>query len=281
MKWSWEKVFVVAGIGWAAAILAACYLPVSLGVRCGCVVALLLPAIWLSLRWTWWLARVPAQIPVFLMLHSVSDAVVDESCANNSIRPQELARLIVDLKAAGYVFQTATEAAEKPLRRSVVITFDDGYVDNYKYLFPILKQHQVKATCFITNRGSADSAFLTPEQVREMYASGLVEFGGHTVAHSVLDTLTLEEAEVAIRENVKWLTEVLGVAPVSFAYPCGGYNDAIVDLVKAAGYRYAFTMHKRMRPVAPAPYHIHRQIIPRDKTPLQNYLLATRGKYKV
>lgn len=278
---SWEKRFTIGIIAWVIALAVVCYLPLLPLVKYALCSVLVAGGIWVSLQRTWWRPRVPAKLPIFLMLHAVSDEVIDDSCANNTIRPSELERLIIDLKAAGYVFQTATEAAETPASRSVALTFDDGFVDNYTELFPILKRQAVKATYFVTNRGATDSAFLSPEQIREMYASGLVEFGGHTAEHSVLDTLTPEASEGAIRENVKWLTDVLGFAPVSFAYPCGGYNDTIVEQVKNAGYRYAFTMHKKMRPVAKAPLLIHRQIIPRGKTPLQNYLLATRGKYRL
>ncbi len=276
-KFSWETIFRLAVLAWVAAVVGCAFLPLPLVVRLAIIAVLTIGAIAFSAQRTWWRKRVSAKLPVFLMLHAVSDDVQDEVCPNNTIRPAELERLIVDLKTAGYVFQTATEAASAPMPRSMVMTFDDGFVDNYTDLFPILKRHNVKATCFITNRGETDAHFLTPAQVREMHASGLVEFGGHTAEHTVLDGLTPEASDEAIRKNVEWLTDVLGCAPQSFAYPCGGYNDTVVAQVQAAGYTYAFTMHKRMRPVAKAPLLIHRQIIPRGKTPLQNYLLATRG----
>ena len=235
----------------------------------------------ISALWTWWWPRVPARIPIFLMLHSVSDAVVDPECANNTLRPSELETLIGNLLVAGYTFKTVSEAAEKAGRRSVVLSFDDGYVDNYLYLFPILKKYGVKATCYITNRGETDSTFLTPAQVREMDASGLVEFGGHTAHHTKLDLVPFATAKAEIEANVAWLTKVLGKAPKTFAYPCGGYTDEVIDVVRSVGYRTAVTMHKKMRAVSDNPLLIHRQIIPRDKTPWQAYALATRGKYRL
>jgi peptidoglycan/xylan/chitin deacetylase (PgdA/CDA1 family) len=280
-KFSWETIFRLAVLAWVTAVVGCAFLPLPLVVRLAIIAVLTIGAIAFSAQRTWWFLRVSAKLPVFLMLHSISDDVKEDICPNNTVRPAELERLIVDLKTAGYVFQTATEAATMPVRRSMVMTFDDGFVDNYTDLFPILKRHNVKATCFITNRGETDPQYLTPAQVREMHASGLVEFGGHTAQHSTLSLVTPEASEEAIRENVKWLTDILGCAPKGFAYPCGAYNDLIVEQVKAAGYEYAFTMHKRMRAVAKAPLLIHRQIIPRGKTPLQNYLLATRGRCRL
>lgn len=280
MKLSYEVKFGI----WIALFLIACLLAFWISPLMGlCTTGgLLVVGGALSLRRAWWLPRVPSTVPIFLMLHSVADDVVDPTCANNTLRPAELEALIVNLLASGYTFQKAIDACRLPAKRSVVLTFDDGYVDNYINLFPILKKYHVPATLFITNRGDEDPKnFLTREQVREMQASGLVEFGGHTANHTVLDTVSLDVAEREMRENYQWLSEVLGEAPICFAYPCGGYDDAIIRAVESIGYTYAFTMHKKMRPVARDPYRIHRQIVPRGKTALEAYLITTRGKCKI
>lgn len=244
-------------------------------------VILLVGAI-VSTRCTWWHPRVSKKLPIFLMLHSVSNGIVDARCANNSLRPRELEALIQNLLRAGYTFQTAINAILSPLPRSVVLTLDDGLIDNYTNLFPILKKYNVPATFFVTNRGDQDGErFLTEAQIREMASSGLVEFGGHTSTHAVLNTIPIDVAKQVLQENYDRLTEILGNAPKCFAYPCGGYNPEIIEAVKAVGYSYAFTMHKRMRSVAVDPYQIHRQIIPRGKKPLEAYLIATRGKCKI
>ena len=228
----------------------------------------------------WWRPRTPAKVPLVLMLHAVNEQVVDPICPNNTVRPGELCRLLANLRKAGYTFQTLSEAADKPARRSVVLTFDDGYADNYTELFPILQAFKVKATCFVTNRGETDPAFLTPAQIREMAASGLVEFGGHTAHHQRLDEVPLAEAEREIAENRAWLERLLGQAPRAFAYPCGGYTAQAVEAVSRAGYTLAATMHKKLRPLATEPLLIGRRIVPRGLRPWQAYLLATRGRFR-
>lgn len=280
MKLSYEikfRLWIVLFLG----VSAASFL-VSTLVGMSVTLFLLVVGALISTRRTWWLPRVSKKLPVFLMLHSVSDSVVEANCPNNSLRPRELDRLIHDLLCAGYTFQTAIDASQKPKERSVVLTFDDGLIDNYINLFPILKKYNVPATLFVTNRGvEKPNEFLTAEHIREMAASGLVEFGGHTVAHTILDTVPLDVAKQEIQKNYDWLTEILKTPPQCFAYPCGGYNSEIIDAVKAIGYSYAFTMHKRMRAVEVAPYQIHRQIIPRGKKPVEAYLIATRGKCNI
>lgn len=278
---SYEWKFRFGAAAWCVIVVAGCLPPLPIWGRIAIPAAMLVGGLVFSAYCTWWRPRVRAGVPIFLMLHSVSETVVDPTCANNTLRPSELERLILDLKTAGYTFQRAGDAVERPVRRGVVLTFDDGYLDNYTDLFPILRRQQVPATCFVTSQGATNPAYLTPAQIREMEASGLVEFGGHTAHHTVLDQVAPDVATREIIDNAKWLEHVLGHAPTLFAYPCGGYTDAIVEAVKAAGYRYAFTMHKKMRPVSADPMRVHRQIIPRGVTPLQAYMLVTRGRYRL
>lgn len=221
---------------------------------------------------------------------------MDPCCPNNTIRPAELESLILALRKEGYAFKTFKDAIETGDRWTMCLTFDDGYVDNYHVLFPILKELNVPATLFVTNRGDpgftkeqwsteepipAKATFLTAGMMREMEASGLVEFGGHSAGHTTLTCVSLDEAKREIEENKRWIEGVLGHAIVSFCYPRGGETDEIVALVKQAGYKYGAAMKKKMRPVATDLYRIHRQIIPRGMETWKSVLLATRGKWKI
>ena len=227
----------------------------------------------------WWWPR--WKVPSFLMLHSVGDDVTDESCPNNTIRPREVRDLIVALRKDGYTFKTFKDAIETGDRWTMCLTFDDGFVDNYTLLFPILKELDVPATLFVTSRGKSDNGFLSPDMIREMDASGLVELGGHTSGHTMLTEVSLEEAKREIDENKAWIEAIIGHPIISFAYPRGGENDDIVELVKGAGYRYGAAMVKKMRPVETDLFRVHRQIIPRGMPTWKSVLLATRGKWKL
>lgn len=230
------------------------------------------------------------------MLHSVADDVTDPCCPNNTVRPDELRMLVRALRVKGYVFTSFSDAAAEGNARTVCLTFDDGYIDNFTVLFPLVKELQLPVTCFVTNRGDpgfsrefwsqedpipSDATFLTADMMREMEASGLVEFGGHTAGHVSLTEVSTDEATREIFENKKWIENVLGHEISSFAYPRGKVNDEIVSLVKGAGYRYAASMEKKMRPVSVDPYRIHRQIIPRGMETWKSVLLATRGRWKI
>ena len=233
------------------------------------------------LLYMWWWPRIPATVPIVLMLHSVAEEIVEPKTPNNTIRPRELEELIVRLRRKGYTFQTLSEAVESPCRRSVVLTFDDGCRDNYDVLFPLALRLDIRATFFVTDRGAGNPDFLSPAHIREMDASGRFEFGGHTSHHATLTEVDPQTARREIRENKACLEETLGHAVHSFSYPCGRYTPAIIDEVRAAGYSRAVTMEKRMRPPEADPFRIHRQIIPRGLDSAAAYLLATRGRYKL
>lgn len=237
---------------------------------------------------TWWWARLPRERTAVCMLHSVGDTFpLPPDCPlNNRIEPEKLRGVIRLLKKANYAFTTfgvafGVDEPPQTSRRRICLTFDDGYVDNYLTLFPILKEEGVCATCFVTNRGETDSHYLSAAQIRELDQSGLVEIGGHTASHCFMLHTDKASAKREIESNKAWLEEVLGHPIISFAYPRGEYDAEIVRFVQEAGYKCAATMEKHQRLPPTDAFHIRRQILPRGKSPYELYLLATREKYKI
>lgn len=112
-----------------------------------------------------------------------------------------------------------------------VITFDDGWGDNYVHAFPLLRQHGLTATIFLATGLIGRPKMLTWEQVREMETAGM-HFGSHTVTHPVLTHLP----EPAIREELSESRERLRreVARPSrwFCYPKGAYNAAALRVAR-------------------------------------------------
>lgn len=142
----------------------------------------------------------------------------------------------------------------KPLpSRPIVITFDDGYEDNYRYAFPILKKHNMIATIFVVagtigginefdyRQGRQPmNKMATWEQLKEMADYG-ISIESHTVTHPHMAGVSLEQARKELVESKKILEKGLGRPVNYFCYPYGSYNQDVANLVGETGYKAAVT----------------------------------------
>ena len=146
-------------------------------------------------------------------------------------------------------------------KKPILLTFDDGYYNNYLYAFPLLKEYKMKAVISIigkhTDRFSekddnhATYSHITWKQIQEMVGSGLVEIQNHSYdAHEnnggrkgVLKVSgeTSREYESFLREDLMKLQEKVkkhtGSAPTAFAYPFGAVSDSSMDIIKQLGFK--------------------------------------------
>lgn len=161
--------------------------------------------------------------------------------------PEMFEKQMKYLKDNGYTPITLNDlyyflTCNKPVpEKSVVITMDDGYEDNYKYAYPILKKYNFKATIFvITGVVDKDSNYLTASQLKEMDKNG-IDIESHTVNHEKLDTISYDKQFETLKNSKQYLENLLQRKVNYIAYPNGENN---IDTVKAAqnsGYLMAFT----------------------------------------
>lgn len=166
-----------------------------------------------------------------------------------SVAPENFRRHVSYLKKHKYKVISLDELVaaireKKPIsKRSVVITFDDGYEDNYVSAFPVLREYGFQATIFVIADVIGDKGYVTWEQLQEMKKYG-VTTGSHTLDHVYLPGVPAEIFQYQIKESKKLIEEKLGSTINYIAYPSGGFTEEVKNVVKGAGYKGACTTNR-------------------------------------
>ncbi|MBU3191719.1 polysaccharide deacetylase family protein [Clostridium bowmanii] len=125
--------------------------------------------------------------------------------------------------------------------KPIVITFDDGYKDNYTNAYPILKEFGLKATVFvITNTIDTEKNYLTSNEIRSMDSNNM-RIASHTTAHEQLDKISYSDNVKTMTASKAKLEKILGRNINYFAYPYGVNNDSTRKAAKESGYKLAFS----------------------------------------
>ena len=158
-----------------------------------------------------------------------------EDCMN--VKPEVFHRHIREFKEAGFTFIHVGDlqefaAGSKTLpEKAVLLSFDDGYADNYNYAFPLLREEKVSGTFFVVSSTIGNNNRMTADQLREMQANGM-KIGSHTVNHERLTDMNVREIDFELRVSQKTLEKILGEPVCALAYPTGKVNEAVLDRAK-------------------------------------------------
>jgi peptidoglycan/xylan/chitin deacetylase (PgdA/CDA1 family) len=216
-------------------------------------------------------------MPAILTYHHIGDPPPESAKAGLYVAAPDFEAQLDWLVREDYRFLSLTELREgllgntRPPRRSVVLTFDDGFADNHELALPLLKRHGARATFFpvagfIGSDNDPGENYMTPDQLRELAGAGM-EIGSHAMSHAELAKMPLEKARAELADSKAELESVLGREIDWLSYPKGSFNRDVAAAAREAGYAGACSVIRDNRPTARQLYWLPRVMVMRDVSP--------------
>ena len=179
-------------------------------------------------------------VPV-IMYHRIDDGA---SVSKLSVSPESFKRHMSFLERHNYNVVKLEELPDLIRKgripyKTIAITFDDGYENNYTNAYPVLKDLSLPATIFINPALIGRGGFLSWDEVVEMSESDVISIGSHTMSHAYLPDLPEQKLDTEIFDSKRAIESHIRKKVTSFSYPLGAFNDHIKNKVIKAGYKIA------------------------------------------
>ena len=222
-------------------------------------------------RYGWWIPAIDYKEPRILMYHMISEAEKGAKFNGLRVAPDQFEKQLQWFNQNNWTFIKMSQLIEKTSKlppKSVALTFDDGFEDNYTHAYPLMKKYGASGTLYLVidrhNRDwSSDKKAhhnsgelmhepkLSDTQISEMLDSGVFELGAHTITHANLAKLSGQQKQLEIENSKQQLEQLFNTNITSFAYPFGIYDQQDVNIVNNSGFISAVTTEVG---ISPAPY---------------------------
>lgn len=205
-------------------------------------------------------------VPIF-MYHEVKPS----KTRKDAITPSEIESDLKYLKSNNYTAITMADlinyvnGKESLPQKPIILSFDDGYYNNYVYVYPLLKKYNMKIVLSIIGKSTddfskvsdinLDYSHVTWDQINEMIKSGLVEIQNHTYnMHTITRNRfgcqknkgeSLAHYDQALTEDIctlqKEILSMTGTSPSTFTYPYGRDSKESYYIIKKLGFKASLT----------------------------------------
>ncbi len=189
-----------------------------------------------------------AYLPI-LMFHHIEDVPADHPDAiyrGLAYSPERFRTLLQYCADTGVEVLTFTQLQQiregtLPLpERAVILSFDDGYANNYTNAFPLLEEYGFKGNFnIITDKIGESDFYMSEDQIADLVAAGH-QLCSHTQTHPDLTQLSANALRRELGDSRRWLSERYQTPINCLVYPAGEFNDTVVE-VAAADYVFART----------------------------------------
>jgi len=170
--------------------------------------------------------------PIVLAYHHFSDSPAsDEYCVSTKAIESQIEYLIKN----GYTFLWQNEY-NKFNKKTVIISIDDGWMDNYSLMFPIIQKYRIKVTINLTVQKTLvdkpTESYFSLKEISTMLNSGLVSFESHSMSHPHLTQCTDKELEYELSESQRLMKEKLNIDSRVLVSPFEDSNVRVIEAIK-------------------------------------------------
>ncbi len=206
------------------------------------------------------------QVPI-LMYHHIAVPPPDADAIRRdlSVAPPDFEEQLRYLAKAGYhsislrdlIYHLAI--GQRLPRKPIILTFDDGYRDNYTHAYPLLKKYGFGGTFFLVTApiDQEHEEHLSWDQVKEMSAGGM-QFEPHTYTHPDLRGQPVDYVVWQIMASKEAAEERTGQTSRFFSYPSGRYDQQVVDVLRSAYFWGAVTINQDTQQSSQQPFELKR-----------------------
>lgn len=184
--------------------------------------------------------------PPILMYHRVDpERASDPTGRELTVSPDQFEAQLAYLQSRGLTAISMQQLRERlqsgaSLDHVVVLTFDDGYADQYTYALPLLHRFGDTATFYIITGNVGTPRHLTWDQLSVMQSLGQ-DIAAHGMVHDDLSVMSPIEQARQIDNSIELLRTKLHAPVGSYGYPSGRFNRTTLELVRQAGIDFAVT----------------------------------------
>ena len=183
------------------------------------------------------------------------------------VPPEDFAEQLDYLAEEGYTtitpqdYARARKGKQQLPEKPIILSFDDGYEDNWRVVLPMLEERRMRAVFYMVTNSIGQPGYLTWDNLFDMERRGM-EIGSHTANHLPLTTLSPEKQREELRLS-KLMLEWKGMKTIySFSYPNGSYNAGVVAMLAEEEYLTAVTGEAGLNTLETTPYLLRRVNIP-------------------
>jgi peptidoglycan/xylan/chitin deacetylase (PgdA/CDA1 family) len=192
---------------------------------------------------------VTVRVPI-MMYHYISIPPADADAVRRdlSVAPAQFESHLAYLRQAGFetislqelTYALSRERSLPP--KPIILSFDDGYRDNYENAFPLLRQYGYSGTFFVFTQpiDTYNVSYLTWEMIIEMHKAGM-EFGSHSYRHPDLTGRDVDFLVYEILGSKEAIEERIGEPVRFFSYPAGRYDELTIRVLDSANFWGAVT----------------------------------------